>query len=138
MKPQESAEAVPGLGLKGDRYFAGTGTFSVDPRKPDYELTLVEAEKIEEFARQSGLPFTALEARRNVVTRGIDLNELVGREFWLGPVRAKGVRLCEPCNYLAKKTFPAVLRGLVHKVGLRAQVLTPGTIRVGDRIGAVE
>lgn len=134
MTVQASARAVPGLGLEGDRYFDGTGTFSPDPRKPDFELTLIEKEKIEAFARESGLPFTAADARRNLVTEGVDLNALVGREFQIGEVRVRGIRLCEPCNYLAKITFPETLRGLVHKGGLRAQILTEGTLRPGDPI----
>ena len=134
MTAQAAARAVPGLGLEGDRYFDGTGTFSPDPRKPDFELTLIEKEKIEAFARESGLPFTAADARRNLVTEGVDLNALVGREFQIGEVRVRGIRLCEPCNYLAKITFPETLKGLVHKGGLRAQILTEGTLRPGDPI----
>lgn len=134
MTAQAAARAVPGLGLEGDRYFDGTGTFSPDPRKADFELTLIEKEKIEAFARESGLPFTAADARRNLVTEGVDLNALVGREFRIGEVRVRGIRLCEPCNYLAKITFPETLRGLVHKGGLRAQILTEGTLRPGDPI----
>lgn len=131
---QASARAVPGRGLEGDRYFDGRGTFSSHPPKLDFELTLIERENVELFARASRLPFTALDARRNIVTEGISLNALVGREFMIGDVRIKGHRLCEPCNYLAKKTHPAVLHGLVHQGGLRAQILTEGFIRVGDPI----
>lgn len=134
MVPQPQARAIPGLGLEGDRYFSGTGTFSPDPQKPDFELTLIESEKIEAFARESGLAFTAALARRNLVTEGVDLNALVGREFQIGEVRVRGIRLCEPCNYLAKITFPQTLKGLVHKGGLRAQILTEGTLRPGDPI----
>lgn len=134
MEQRASARAVPGRGLEGDRYFAGVGTFSPTPHKPDFELTLIESEAVESFARESGLPFTTASARRNIVTRGIALNDLVGVEFLLGDVRIRGVRLCEPCSYLAKTTFPDVLRGLVHRGGLRAQILTEGTLRVGDAI----
>jgi hypothetical protein len=126
--------AVPGRGLEGDRYFAGVGTFSPAERKPDHELTLIESEAIASFRAASGLDFTAAHARRNLVTSGVALNDLVGREFLVGEVRIKGLRLCEPCNYLAKTTFPEVLRGLVHRGGLRAQILTAGTIRTGDSI----
>lgn len=131
---REEARAVPGRGLEGDRYFHGTGTFSPAESKPDFELTLIESEAITTFARESGLAFTAEQARRNLVTRHVRLNDLVGREFTIGAVRIRGVRLCEPCNYLAKITHPAVLRGLLHRGGLRAQILTAGTIRVGDPI----
>jgi len=126
--------AVPGKGLEGDRYSAGIGTFSPTPQRPDFELTLIEQENLEAFAAQTRLPFTALEARRNVVTCGVRLNDLVGREFYIGEVRIRGMRLCEPCNHLAKLTFSEVLQGLVHKGGLRAQILSEGNIRVGDLI----
>lgn len=135
--PMESlpiVQAIPGKGLQGDRYFDGNGTFSPQPQRPDFEITLIEKEKIEAFAADSGLPFTAQQARRNVVTEGVDLNALVGRQFFLGEVLIQGIRLCEPCQYLAKTTFPAVLSGLVHKAGLRAQILSEGVIRVGDKV----
>jgi MOSC domain-containing protein YiiM len=134
MVSQQSVRAVPGRGLEGDRYFSGAGTFSPNPGKPDYEVTLIQQEHIEAFATQSGLPLTAHDARRNIVTRGVDLNALVGREFRIGSVAIRGIRLCEPCNYLAKATFPEVLQGLVHKGGLRAQILSEGEIRIGDSL----
>ncbi|MCX6855936.1 MAG: MOSC domain-containing protein [Verrucomicrobia bacterium] len=134
MESKNEAEALPGLGIVGDRYFNGIGTFSPNPQKADFELTFIEAEKIEEFASTSKLEFTAYHARRNIVTRGIDLNELVGKDFSVGGVRVRGMRLCEPCSYLAKITYPEALRGLVHKGGLRAQILSQGIIQVGDQI----
>lgn len=134
MKSVDVVRAVPGSGLEGDRYFTGTGTFSPNPQKPDFELTLIEREQIEHFAKESGLPFNAASARRNIVTEGITLNDLVGREFLLGEVRIRGIRLCEPCNYLAKISFPEALKGLVHRGGLRAQILTEGLLSVGDSI----
>ena len=130
--------AVPGRGLEGDRYFSSTGTFSPAHPRPEFEITFIEQEKIDGFARESGLPFTSQHARRNIVTEGVGLNDLVGREFYVGEVRIRGIRLCEPCNYLAKITFPEILKGLVHQGGLRAQVLSEGRIRVGDAIRAVE
>jgi MOSC domain-containing protein YiiM len=134
MESHASVRALPGRGLEGDRYFLGTGTFAKHPQQPDYEITLIEQEAIESFARESGLAFTAAHARRNVVTTGVALNDLVGVEFTIGEVRIKGIRLCEPCNYLAKTTFPEVLRGLVHRGGLRAQIVSEGTLRVDDPI----
>ena len=100
-------------------------------------MTQSFVEKIEAFACESGLPFTAATARRNLVTEGVDLNALVGREFRIGAVMLRGIRLCEPCAYLAKISFPETLRGLVHKGGLRAQIVSAGTIRVGDPVKAV-
>lgn len=137
MASQSEARAVPGKGLEGDRYFGGKGTFSPNPQKTDYEITLVEKEKIEAFAVETGLPFTASHARRNLVTEGVDLNALAGREFLVGEVRIRGIRLCEPCSHLARTTFPETLRGLVHKGGLRAQIVTEGTIRIGDAVVAL-
>lgn len=134
MQSVPKVRAVPGQGLEGDRYFTGSGTFSPQPMKPDFELTLIELEQVEAFASASGLPFTATLARRNLVTQGVDLNALSGVEFMIGSVRARGIRLCEPCNYLAKITWPETLRGLVHKGGLRAQILTEGCIQTGDII----
>jgi MOSC domain-containing protein YiiM len=130
--------AVPGRGLEGDRYFSGSGTFSPQPQRPDFELTLIEQEQIDAFAGASTLPFTALHARRNIVTEGVRLNDLAGREFLVGEVRVRGIRLCEPCTYLAKISFPETLKGLVHKGGLRAQILSEGVIRVGDVIRPVK
>jgi MOSC domain-containing protein YiiM len=126
-----SVRAVPGRGLEGDRYFGGNGTSSPDPQRPDFEVTLVQREHVEDFASISGVAFSPRDARRNLVTVGIDLNSLVGRQFRVGSVLIRGVRLCEPCNHLAKQTSPNVLRGLVHKGGLRAQILSEGEIRVG-------
>jgi MOSC domain-containing protein YiiM len=134
MSSLSEVRAVPGRGIEGDRYFTGAGTFSQHPQKPDFEITLIEKEKIEAFADESGLPFTSKLARRNLVTEGVDLNALAGREFRIGEVRIRGIRLCEPCSYLAKTTFPETLKGLVHKGGLRAQILSEGIMRVGDEI----
>lgn len=130
----DRARAIPGRGLEGDRYARGTGTFSSHPQRPDGELTLVQKEHIDAFAALSGIPFTTRDARRNLVTVDVDLNGLVGREFKVGEVVIRGLRLCEPCNYLAKKTSQEVLRGLLHKGGLRAQILSIGEIRVGDTL----
>jgi MOSC domain-containing protein YiiM len=101
MELREEVRAVPGRGLDGDRYFVGRGTFSPAQPKPDYELTLIEKEKIEEFAHTSNLPFTGYHARRNIVTERVLLNDLAGKEFLIGNVRIRGIRLCEPCDYLA-------------------------------------
>lgn len=129
-----AARAVPGRGLEGDRYFAGAGTFSPRPQRPDFEVTLIQREHLEAFAAAAGIAFAPRDARRNLVTVGVDLNGLVGREFTVGEVRIRGVRLCEPCAYLARQTTPEVLRGLLHKGGLRAQILSEGEIRVGDPV----
>lgn len=125
------ARAVPGRGIEGDRYFKGTGTYSGRRDQHD-DLTLIELEVIEALAKELGVALGPGDARRNVVTKGIALNELIGREFRIGDVRLKGLRLCEPCLHLESLTKPGVLEGLVRRGGLRAAILTEGTIRVGD------
>ncbi len=134
MQTRESVKAIAGEGLESDRYFTGIGTFSPSEPKPDYEITLIEAEQVETFAAQQGIEFTVYDARRNLVTRGIDLNVLVGQEFRVGEVRLRGIRLCEPCSYLASKTTEAILPGLAGRGGLRAQILSGGEIKKGDPI----
>ena len=124
------AMAVPGAGLEGDRYALKLGTFYKPA--PDHELTLIEAEAIEALRRDYRVELAAGEARRNIVTRNVPLNHLVGREFAIGDVRIRGLRLCEPCDHLQKVTGKSVIKGLLHRGGLRAQILTQGTIRVGD------
>lgn len=127
------ARAVAGQGLEGDRYFYGAGTWS-KPGMPDREVTLVEWEALEALAREYGVRLAPAEARRNLVTRGVALNHLVGREFMAGEVRLGGIRLCEPCSHLEALCGKPVSAGLVHRGGLRAQILTGGTVRVGDPI----
>src|SRR6266853_3679936 len=132
MQSVDEARAVPGRGLEGDRYFFRQGTFYKP--QPDRELTLVEAEAIEAFRDDFKVDFDLSATRRNVVTRGVPLNHLVGKEFWIGDVKARGLRLCEPCSHLQRLSHPKVLPGLVHRGGLRAQILIEGTIRLGELI----
>jgi hypothetical protein len=131
--PVPHANVVPGRGLEGDRYFAGDGTF-FEERKSGQDLTLIEAEAIEGLAREDGIELGPGESRRNVVTRGIGLNDLVGRRFTVGEVECVGQRLCDPCSHLEKATQPGVLKGLVNRGGLRADVVSGGRISVGDRV----
>ena len=126
-----AAEAVAGRGLEGDRYFSGGGTFSGTGR--GYELTLIEAEALEALAAD-GVEISWEQARRNVVTRDIGLNALVGRRFRIGDVECVGRRLAEPCSHLQRLAPPGILAGLVHRGGLRADILGSGTIRVGDPV----
>jgi MOSC domain-containing protein YiiM len=127
----DAAEAVPGAGLVGDRYARRAGTFSGDGR--GYELTLIEAEALEALGAE-GVEITWEQARRNVVTRGIRLNALVGHRFRIGSVECVGRRLAEPCAHLQRLAPAGILRGLVHRGGLRADILTGGEIRAGDLI----
>ena len=128
----DAVEAVPGAGLKGDRYFLKQGTFFKP--EPDFELTLIEAEAIEAAMREYKVALPPGEARRNVVTRGVPLNHLVGHDFAIGDVRVRGIRLCEPCGHLEALTGLPVIKALRHRGGLRAQILTQGVIRVGDPV----
>jgi hypothetical protein len=138
MQSVVAATALPGRGLQGDRYAAKTGTFTPrSDRLRGYDLTLIESEVLDRVTFSDGTNLTAAEARRNVVTRGIDLNALVGQEFTIGSVRVVGQRLCEPCVHLQRLTRPGVIAGLVHQGGLRADILTDGEIRLGDPIEAV-
>jgi hypothetical protein len=124
----ETATAIAGRGLDGDRYARGAGTFSGSPGT-GYELTLVAAETLEGVLSWE-------DARRNVVTRGIDLNALVGRDFTIGSVTCRAQRLAEPCAHLERLTRPGILRPLVHRAGIRADILIGGEIAVGDGIAA--
>ena len=123
------AEAVAGGGLGGDRYCRTPGN-----GKPDQEITLIESEALEAVAREAEISLQPGQARRNLVTRGVPLNHLVDREFTVGAVTLRGIRLCEPCGHLEKLTQQGVLAALIHRGGLRAQIVTGGAIRVGDEI----
>jgi len=129
----KQAIAVMGRGLEGDRCFRQGGTDS-DSSDPGRDVTLIESEAIEALERDLQIKLAAKDSRRNIVTRGVPLNHLVGRKFMVGDVSLRGIRLCEPCSYLENLTIEGVKNGLVHRGGLRAQILNSGTIRIGDRI----
>ena len=137
-----AVRAVPGAGLEGDRYFlvqgqsvfvTTVGTYSNHPGTGRH-VTLIESEAFEALKRDYGIDLEPASGRRNIVTRGVPLNHLVGREFEVGATRLRGTRLCEPCSHLEGLTRKGVVRGLVHRGGLRADILAEGTIRVGDDI----
>jgi len=132
----EAVHAVAGRGLEGDRYFEAQGTFS-DREPSGRDLTLIEAEAIERLA-EAGLPLSPRAARRNVVTRGIALNELVGRRFRVGDVECLGRELCHPCAHLERLTAPGVLKGLAGRGGLRADIVRGGTISLGASVNQLE
>jgi MOSC domain-containing protein YiiM len=127
-----SIRAVPGVGLEGDRYAAGLGHYDDD--RVSRDLTLIEAEVIESLAHEHGIELAPGETRRNLTTRGVELNELVGRRFWVGEVLCEGTRLCEPCQYLTDLTGKPLLRSLVHRGGLRADIVRGGVIARGDPV----
>ena len=127
--PVERVRAFAGSGLEGNRYF-------YDHAPSGRALTLIAAEAIEAFQAETGIPLTAAESRRNVLTRGIDVNALVGKRFRIGEVECVGVELCEPCAHLESLTHPGVVKGMVHRAGLNADILTDGEIAVGDPVVA--
>ena len=134
LESRTEVRAVPGLGLDGDRYYNQCGTFSEDDSNHDRELTLIQIEHIEGLKDSLGIELVPSEARRNIVTRGIALNDLVGSEFSVGAVKLRGIRLCEPCAHMEELAGKRVLQGLVHKGGLRAQIIEGGLIKVGDSV----
>jgi MOSC domain-containing protein YiiM len=131
------AQLVAGRGILGDRYHDGAGEFSPATPDPDHELTLIASEEIARFNAESGLRLSPGEFRRNVVTRGVALNDLIGREFALGEVLVRGIRLCEPCAYLARLTGREILDGMVHRAGLRAGIVRSGRLLVGDGVETI-
>ncbi len=137
MKTVAQVKAVAGQGLDGDRYANKLGTYSNDPGS-GREVTLIESEAIEALRREYDIALEPGLARRNIVTRGVALNHFVGKEFRIDDVVLRGARLCDPCANLEKLTVKGAMRGLIHRGGLRAEILTGGTIRVGDEIFVVE
>ena len=130
----QEAELVAGKGIVGDR----------DHTEVHKQLTLVEAEQIEKFNAEAGLAIEASDTRRNITTRGVALNELVGKRFRVGEVEVRGAELCHPCEYIAGRLREAysisnlskaeIVSGLADRAGIRAEILTGGTVRVGDPI----
>jgi MOSC domain-containing protein YiiM len=139
MRSLTEAVGVVGRGLAGDRYHEQKGYYSSRPLPGGgRELTLIEAEVLESLASEHGISLTPIECRRNVVTRGIPLLELIGQRFRVGELLCEGVRICEPCVYLEELTGKPVNEPLVHRGGLRASILEGGTLRIGDVVAAVE
>ena len=137
MSSLDEVRALPGRGLEGDRYFRRTGTYSAK-EGVDRELTLIEVEAIEALERDYGIAVNPSETRRNVATRGVALNHLVGRVFRVGSAIARGIRLSEPCSHMEKLAGKRIRPGLVHRGGLRAAIVSEGWIRVGDEVTEVE
>jgi MOSC domain-containing protein YiiM len=128
-EPVDQVEAHAGKGLAGNRYYWPDGDAPAGNA-----LTLIAEEALDAFQEETGTELTAQASRRNVLTRGIDLNALVGKRFTVGEVECVGIELCEPCTHLAALTHRGVLRGMVHRAGLNADILTDGKIAVGDAV----
>lgn len=135
MESRESVRAVPGKGLEGDHRFDPTGTLSAK-KGFGREATFIEVEAVEAVFRDYQIELGANETRRNILTRGVALNHLIGREFTVGTTRFKGIEMCEPCQHLEKLTRKGVKEALIHRGGLNAQILDEGTVSVGDPIDA--
>lgn len=138
MRSLEEAQLQAGRGVVGDRYYLEKGTFSEQLKDGrDREVTLVESEQVAWFNRTTGLAIDPGALRRNIVTEGIDLNKLVGRRFQVGEVLLEGIRLCEPCAHIAKLVAKEVLSEMVHRAGLRAMIVSGGTVKVADPVSRV-
>jgi MOSC domain-containing protein YiiM len=131
----DRVRAIPGRGLDGDRHFydaPGTQT------ERDRELTLIAVEALDALGAEHGIELAAADSRRNLATRGIDLNQLEGRRFRVGDVECEGIELCEPCRRLERLTRrQGLIRGLLHRGGLRSAILTEGEIAVGDEVAVL-
>ena len=121
----DAVEVAPG-GIVGDRY------------QDAGDITLIEAEALDGLREDTGIELSHEESRRQVLTRGIRLNDLVGKRFRVGEVECVGAELCEPCSHLQSLTYSGVLRGLVHRAGLRADIVSGGRIAVGDALTVPE
>ncbi len=133
MRSVQAAVAVASQGLVGDRYQTGTGEWCYDRRLYD-DVTLIAAEALDAAGAEHGVHLHAGAARRNLETRGVDLQALVGRQFRIGEVVLRGNRACEPCRYLDRVTGQPAKAALHRRGGLRATVITGGALRVGDRV----
>jgi len=133
MQTCDWVEAIAGRGIAGDRYFNGLGTYSNHPGS-GRQVTLIESEAIIALARDYGIELAGGFARRNLVTHGVALNHLVEKTFTVGAVSLRGMRLCEPCSHLEKLTHRGAMGGLIHRGGLRAEIISGGIIRIGDSI----
>ena len=133
MQTVDRALAIAGRGLDSDRYCNACGTYSNRPGS-GRQITLIESEALAALERDYGIALPPTQARRNVVTRAVALNHLVGRDFFVGEVRLRGMRLCDPCAHLESLSTRGALRGLIHRGGLRADILSSGIIRIDDSI----
>jgi MOSC domain-containing protein YiiM len=133
MEERREVQALAGKGLEGDRYAIEAGKFS-GTKVGKRAVTLMEREAVEGARDEYGIELDEAETRRNLITEGVPVNHLVGKEFTVGGVRMRGYDLAEPCTYLESLTRVGVRKALIHRGGLRAEILDDGPIRVGDAI----
>ena len=131
MQPLDSATLIAAVGIEGDRYATGRGYYSKTPRA-DRQVTLIEMETLEALARDHGIELLPNETRRNLTTRDVPLNHLVGRRFRVGEVLLLGARLNVPCKYLEQLTGKPVYAPLINRSGLNCEIVEGGVIRIGD------
>jgi MOSC domain-containing protein YiiM len=129
----DQINAIEGMGLEGDRYYNRTGTYS-NKHDESREATFIESEALEALAKDYNVELKGTESRRNISTRGVALNHLVGKEFKVGEAVFRGIRLCEPCTHLEEVSGKPARKSLIHRGGLRAQIVKSGMIQVGDEI----
>ncbi len=135
MQSLQSVRAIPGLGLDGDRYALRRGSLSRwSPSKR--QVTLISKEALDELESESGVRLAPIESRRNLLVSGVPLNDLRGCRFRVGEVLLEGVRLCQPCKYLERKSGLVLLPAMIGRGGLRAQVLSEGLLQIGDSVRA--
>ena len=129
-QPREQIHVLAGRGIEGDRYFHSPED---QPDRTGTQITFIEQETIDAMCRD-GVEISPDQTRRNIVTQGVALNELVGKKFSVGNIQLRGIRLCEPCDYLASRTHPQVKQSMAHRGGLRADILADGYIHLNDTI----
>ncbi len=134
MQAHDEIRVVAGRGLAGDRYASSAGTWSEsgEDHRPKRQVTFIESEAIVAVRRDTGIDLDASDTRRNLVTTGVALNHLVGREFEVGGIRFRGISLCEPCSHVEEVSGKPLRKPLVHRGGLNAEALSDGLLRVGD------
>ena len=128
IKEVKTIEVIENKGVIGDRHFN-------DFNDPYCQLTLIESENIDYYNSKYGLNFSYLEFRRNIITKGIQLNDLVGKKFLIGKVKVEGIDLCRPCRHLSEiLNQDNIIKEFIRRGGLRCQILTSSKIEVGDKI----
>jgi|TARA_B100000809_G_C14888878_1_gene441905 MOSC domain-containing protein YiiM len=137
MKKVEQLYALAGRGIEGDRYFLGTGTYSKSP-EPGRQVTLIKSEVLESLKNKLEINVKPEESRRNILTQGIEINDLIGTEFYVGTVRLRAHRITQPCLYLEKLLDqPGLYKELWDNGGISCEILSDGVIKERDIITAL-
>ena len=134
MVGHDSIQALSNHGLAGDRYTEGHGSYSKPGDHPDRQVTLIEQEQLDWLHNQHGIVMSGQDSRRNLLTKGIQLNDLIGKTFHIGKVELLGIRLCQPCKPLATVLGFDFVNLMLHRSGLNCQIISGGTLTPGDVI----